>query len=280
MSFDVSEFKTIYGLKFANKKNGYVQTQFVTFLNEIRNSSPLFKPEEFKKNVMKIQKNLQNKEVKFSNVEFGLYNAVGQANKLLDLKKISDYMKKNGLPAGVKKFTTRYGKFQVASTLNAYGFKNVKPNQTLSMAEFKINDSTVSIFKNGIIRLSGLYKSNDTPRKLLNFILDSVLKKVYGSSLTVGNLDVNNLVGKFKINYDIKTSILQYLFDKSVNSVYEYGNKIYKVSYDLKPSKTGLVYLKFQENKNDKFNLTIAQNGTVLISSIPKMMDEHIKVTK
>ena len=243
---------------------------------EVRNPDKYI--EKYKKEFQKKQEDLRKIDLKISPLSIGLYNAVVDTGSKIDIKKILEKVKKNGLVSenGIKvtQFTIRYGKFKTAlSYTSEYGLVGDESLPFVS-ADFQIKvtkggktkGASLSYYTSGKVRFSGghLDSLEKQPKELVQFF-----SKHY-HPIPRSEIQINNITSEFKLGFPLKTSLIYDMFsDIAVKS--SFG------AYDVVAKYTDkkFLYITF----SDKFSIVVADTGVVQIQGTTDV-DEAYDVSK
>lgn len=258
------------------------RVRFERYLEEILPRGKKARPEvdKYKKEYfIPRQEVLKKITLEISPLSIGLYNATVDTKQSIDIKKILDVVKKDGLVSegGIKvtEFTIRYGKFQTAlSYTSEYGLVGDESKPFVS-ADFQIKitkggetkGASFSYYKSGKIRFSGGHLDNlkTQPKELLNFF-----SKHYYNIPSSSIVNLNNVTSEFKVGFPLKTSLIFDVFsDPDVESRFD-GMRVV-----AKYNEKKFLYLTFEK----EFSIIIADTGVVQIQGTTEI-DDAYKVLK
>ena len=245
------------------------------------------------KNTYHVDDKLKNKSIKVTRPSLIMYNAIvnstfARGNRKLELGMIAENIVKtklpfekhvfenNGITIQVKKITGRYGRLQPAFTItDAYSHtgKDIF-NGRIFCLEFliavklgqEIVNSTMSIFNNGKIKISGGYlnqrddnMNNEEffeaqPEMIREYIVDNYTDK---ENFLRSNFKFNNVVSEVRFNKGFKLSVI---------SQFAMQSKNYSMIYN--PETSSNMFVKFGD-----FNYVIAPKGIIKIQGITEYDD-------
>ena len=245
------------------------------------------------KNTYHVDDKLKNKSIKVTRPSLIMYNAIvnstfARGNRKLELGMIAENIVKtklpfekhvfqnNGIVIQVKKITGRYGRLQPAFTItDAYSHtgKDIF-NDRIFCLEFLISvklgveivNSTMSIFNNGKIKISGGYlnqrddnMNNEEffeaqPEMIREYIVDNYTDR---EAFLRNDFKFNNVVSEVRFNKGFKLSVISQFAVKS---------KDYSVIYN--PETSSNMFVKFGD-----FNYVMAPKGIIKIQGITEYDD-------
>ena len=216
------------------------------------------------------------------NISLGMYNAVLDIGKTINLGKlrdqVNDFVSKeiNGLKFKAVEMTTRYGKFKKASVFTKeYGMRKVAnvSNKELSSLNFlikiskgnKVQGASFSIFNTGRIRFSGGYIDgvSTEPKSLVKYI-----ENITGLTMSSKEISINNVTSEIKVGANIDLDQLYSLLDVGTGLAKFDG---YTISSTFEPMRNLFInkrrknslflYVKF----DDKFTILLSSSGSLLM---------------
>lgn len=231
----------------------------------------------YKENVYDKRKaELETLNLNVSPLRMGLFNAVIDTEKTIDMKqlliKILDKKLVNENDIKVLKVSTIYGKFKKAFEMTQeYGekvYKKIRPSE-MSSIEFilKVGNTGASftIFKTGRVRFSGGYVTGTRAdaTKLVNF-----MKKHYFDASN-NEIRINNNTTQFRIGFGFKSVDIFTILDKALTKNLAYY-KDYSITAEFEPErnntqkkKSPFLYIQFKGPKT--FTLLCAPQGSIQI---------------
>lgn len=252
------------------------------FVRNLENGANLFIENKFNSN-----KNLLNKTIKVTKPSLIMYNVTVNNDTQIDLSALANKIKlpfekhvfdNNGIEIQVTKVTGLTGRFQRAFTItNAYSQKG--SDSRVFALDFYIKvklgresvNATFTLFKNGKIKLSGGYLSQNKenvdndfyfeaqPEMIREYIVDTYTG---GQEFLRKKFIFNNVVGEFRVN-------------KSFNpdTILEFTKNNYNVVYQ--PETSRLFKL-----KTGGYNFTISPKGVIQIRGLREQdsLDKAYKV--
>lgn len=237
-------------------------------------STNLFKEDAYEKN-----SRIKNATIKVTKPSLVMYNVTVKNNEPIGLTALAQRIKgpfekhvfeNNGITIQVVKVTGYVGRFQPAFTINnTYARKNLVPNTGRIFAiDFYIKvtlgpeivNATLTLFKNGTMKLSGGYLSQNKENVDNDFYFEAqpeMIREYIVNTYTDGQqflrkkFTFNNVVGEFRVNkgFNLATIIAM-----------ARGSN-YNIGYE--PELSHL--LKF---KSDGYNFTFSQNGLIQIRGL------------
>lgn len=243
-----------------------------------------YRQSEYKKQI----EFLKTFQLEVSPISFGMYNAVVNTEKLINIPKLANEIIDKGLiedriggttfrPVRV---TTRYGKFSDSFHYTSeYGLRvsKVVPDAQLSSVEFimklsrpgeRVQGASFTLYKTGRIRVSAGYLEGD--KKEAKHIVEFISKHYFSIDPKLP-ITFNNITSEFRIGLPIKIKDVFVMFRNAVaKGLARFDGYVVEAEYApgraivTAKKKSPFLYIKFK-NGVDKFTVTCSENGTIQV---------------